>query len=189
MYFKLSKYNSSNFIGCHNFFSIWNLVILPSFQFCIGRNCSITTITVQPHVNMVSHRELSKLTTDINTIPSNGRPSRNSQGICNISQHTMEYTASQSDQQCTPVNTPLPRNMFITSDPNQEPTPADSPSSQRQVESFTPYVRQNNRFVNLSGKPLRPGTIIICDKIPFIVSNNSKIYNFTGGSFKQLYIL
>ena len=45
-----------------------------------------------------------------------------------------------------------------------------------------------DRFVNLLGKALWPGTIIICDKIPFIVSNNGKIYNFTGGSFKQLYI-
>ena len=43
-------------------------------------------------------------------------------------------------------------------------------------------------FVDPSGKPLQPGTIIICDKIPFVVSNNGKIYNFTGGSFKQLYV-
>ena len=65
---------------------------------------------------------------------------------------------------------------------------ADTPSSQRQVESFTPCVRQNDRFVNPSGKPLQQGTIIICDKIPFVVSNDDKIYNFTGGSFKQLYV-
>ena len=100
----------------------------------------------------------------------------------------MEYTASQSDQQGTPVNTPLCRNMLTTNDPNQDSILADMPSSQRQVESFTPCVRQNDRFVEPSGKPLQPGTIIICDKIPFVVSNNGKIYNFTGGSFKQLYI-
>ena len=88
---------------------------------------------------MASSRELSKLTTNMNTIPSNGRPSRNSQGICNMSQHPMEYTASQLDQQHT-------------------------------------------------RKPVQPGTIIICDKIPLIVSNNGKIYHFTGGSFKQLYV-
>ena len=137
---------------------------------------------------MSSCRELSKLTTDMNTIPSNSRLSRNSQGICNVSQHPMEYTASQSDHQHTPVNTLLPRNMFTASDPNQDSALGDTPSSQRQVESFTPYARQNDRFVDPSGKPLQPGTIIICDKIPFIVSNNGKIYNFTGGSFKQLYI-
>ena len=46
----------------------------------------------------------------------------------------------------------------------------------------------NDMFVNPSGKLLQPGTIIICDKIPFVVSNNGTICNFTGGSFKQLYI-
>ena len=138
---------------------------------------------------MASHRELSKLTTNMNTIPSNDRPSRNSQGICNMSQHPMEYTASQSDQQCTPMNTPLPRNMLTTSNANQDSTLADTPSSQRQVESFTPCDRQNDRFVNPSGKPLQPGTVIICDKIPFIVSNNGRIYNFTGGIFKQVYVI
>ena len=110
----------------------------------------------------------------MNTIPSSGRLSRNSQGICNMSQHPMEYIASQSDQQHTPVNTPLPRNMLTANDPNQESTSADTPSSQRQVKSFTPCVRQNDRFVDPSGKPLQPGTIIICDKILFIVSNNGK---------------
>ena len=131
---------------------------------------------------MASHRELSKLDTNMNTISSNGRPSRKSQGICN-----MEYSTSHSDQQCTPVKTPLPKNMLTASNPNQHSTLTDTTSCQRQVESFTPCVRQNNRFVNPSGKPLQPGTVIICDKIPFVVSNNGKIYNFTGGSFKQLY--
>ena len=137
---------------------------------------------------MACCRDLSKLNTDMNTIPSSGRPSRNSQGIHNMSQHPMEYTASQSDQQGTPVNTPLPRNVLTANDPNQDSISAYTPSSQRQVESFTPCVRQNDRFFDLSGKPLQPGTVIICDKIPFVVSNNDKIYNFTGNSFKQLYV-
>ena len=137
---------------------------------------------------MASHRELNKLTTNMNTIPSNGRLSRNSQGIHNMFQHPMEYTASQFDQQHTPVNTPLPRNVLTSNDPKQDSILADTPSSQRQVKSFTPCVRQNDRFVNPSGKSLQPGTIIICDKIPFVVSNNGKIYNFTGGSFKQLFV-
>ena len=96
-------------------------MVLPSFHFCIGRNHSLTTITVQLHINMASHRELSKLTTNMNTIPSNGRLSRNSQGIHNMSHHPMEYTALQLDQQHTPVDTPLPRNMLTTSNPNQTP--------------------------------------------------------------------
>ena len=137
---------------------------------------------------MASHRELSKLTTNMNTIPSNGRLSRNSQCIHNMSQHPMECTAPQLDQQCTPVNNPPPRQMLTASDPNQDSPLADTPSSQRQVKSFTPCVRKNDRFVDPSGKPLQPGTIIIYNKIPFVVSNNGKIYNFTGGSFKQLYI-
>ena len=137
---------------------------------------------------MASHRELNKLTTDMNTIPTSDRPSRKSQGICNMCQHPMEYTASQSDQQHTPVNTPLPRNVLTPNVPKQDSISADTPSSQRQVESFTPCVRQNDRFVDSSGKPLQPGTITIYDKIPFIVSNNGKIYNFTGGSFKQVYV-
>ena len=77
----------------------------------------------------------------MSTIPSNGRPLRNSQGICNMSPHPMEYTALQSDQQHTPVNTPLPRNMLTANDPDQDSTLVDTPSSQRRVESFTPCVR------------------------------------------------
>ena len=137
---------------------------------------------------MASHREISRLTTDMNTIPGTGRPSRNSQGICNESQHSMGYTTSQSDQQGTPVNTPLPRSVLTKNGPDHDSNSSGTSPSQRQVEFFTPCVRQNDRFVNPSGKPLQPGTIIICDKIPFIVSNNGKIYNFTGGSFKQLYV-
>ena len=124
----------------------------------------------------------------MNIIPSNGRQSRNSQGICNMSQYPMECTAPQLDQQHTPVYTPLPRHMLTTSDPNQDSPLADTPSSQRQVKSFTSCVRKNDRFVNPSGKPLQPGTIIICNKIPFVVSNNGKIYYFTGGTFKQLHV-
>ena len=78
--------------------------------------------------------------------------------------------------------------MLTSNDPKWDSTLADTPSSQRQVESFTLCVRQNKRFVNPSGKPLQLGTIIICDKIPFLVSNYGKVYNFTGGSFKQLYV-
>ena len=54
---------------------------------------------------MASHKEISRLTTDMNTIPGSGRPSRNSQGTHNVSQHSMGYTTSQSDQHGTLVNT------------------------------------------------------------------------------------
>ena len=106
--------------------------------------------------NMATCRELSKLTTDMNTIPNSGRPSRNSQGICSMSQHPMGYTASQSDQQGVPVNTPLPRSVLTNNSPDKDSISADTPPSKRQVESFTPCVRQNDRFVDPSGKPLQP---------------------------------
>ena len=86
----------------------------------------------------------------------------------------MGYTTSQSDQQDTPVNTSLPRNVLIENSPDQDSSSSGTPSPQRQVETFTPCVRQNDKFVDPSGKPLQPGTIIICDKIPFIMSNNNK---------------
>ena len=143
---------------------------------------------MQMQNNMASCKELSKLNTDMNTILGSGRPSRNSQGICSMSQHPMGYTTSQSDQQGTLVNTPLPRSVLIENSPDQDSRSADTPPSQRQVESFTPCVRQNDRFVDPSGKPLQPGTITICDKILLAVSSYVKIYNFTGGSFKQLYV-
>ena len=120
----------------------------------------------------------------MNTVPSSGRPSRNSQGISNMSQHPMEYAGSQSDQQGTPVNTLLPSNVLTNNGLDQESISGDTLPSQKQVESFTPCISQNDRFADPSGRPLQPGTVIICDKIPFIVSNNGKIYNFTGGSFK-----
>ena len=97
----------------------------------------------------------------------------------------MGYAASQSDQQGTLVNTPLPRSVLTENGPDQDSISADTPP---QVESLTPCIRQNNRFVDPSDKPLQPGTIIIYEKIPFKVSSNCKIYNFTGGSFKQLYV-
>ena len=137
---------------------------------------------------MASCREISRLTTDMNTILGRGRPSRNSQGICSVSQHSMGCTTLQSGQQGTPVNTPFPRSVLTKNGPDQDPSSLGIPPSQRQVETFTPCVRQNGRFVNPSGKPLQLGTVIIYDKIPLVVSNNGKIFHFTGGSFKQLYI-
>ena len=51
-----------------------------------------------------------------------------------------------------------------------------------------PCIRQNDKFVDPSGNPLQPGTLIVCNDLPFVVSNNGKIYNFMGGNMKQLYI-
>ena len=77
------------------------------------------------------------------------------------------------------------RNHTISDTPN---TPISVSSQDRQVEALTPCMRQHDRFVNLSGKPLQPGTVIVCDDLPFVVSSNGKIYNFMGSNMKQLYI-
>ena len=92
-----------------------------------------------------------------------------------------------SEQQGILVNTPLSRSVLTKNGPSQDSSSSGTPPSQRQVESFTPCVRQNDRFVDPSGYPLQPGNVIVCNNIPFIVSNNGKIYNFTGVSMKHLY--
>ena len=60
--------------------------------------------------------------------------------------------------------------------------------AQKKVEALTPCMQQNDRFVDPSGNPLQPGTVIVCNDLPFVVSNNGKIYNFMGGNMKQLHI-
>ena len=51
-----------------------------------------------------------------------------------------------------------------------------------------PCTRQHDRFVDPECKPLQLGMVIFCEELPFIISNNGKIYNFAGGNMKQLYI-
>ena len=136
---------------------------------------------------MASHRELSKLSIDLNTAPSSSRPSKNSRGICHTSLQTMGNSSTQPDQPSTLNNTSLSRRV-----PTDNSLELDSalatPPFQGLAENFTPCVRQNDRFVDPSGNLLQPGTVIICNKLPFIVSNSGKIYHFRGGSFKHLYI-
>ena len=100
----------------------------------------------------------------------------------------MGYTTPLSEARSILVNTQFPRSVLTENRASQDSSSSGTPPSQRQMESFTPCVRQNDRFVDPSGNPLQPGTIIVCNNIPFVVSNNGKIYNFTGGSMKQLYV-
>ena len=51
-----------------------------------------------------------------------------------------------------------------------------------------PCTRQYNRFVDPQGRSLQTGIIIFCDDLPFVVSVNGRIYNYTGGNSKQIYI-
>ena len=71
------------------------------------------------------------------------------------------------------------------SNPN---TPVPLSMQDKQVEVLTPCMKQHDRFVDPEVKPLQAGMVIICENLPFIVSANSKIYNYTGGNIKQLYI-
>ena len=137
---------------------------------------------------MASHKEISKLATNINTIAGSGRPLRNSQGICSASQYLIRSTTPLSDAQSVPVNPQFPRSVLTENGIHRAPDTPNTPPSERQVEVLTPCIRQNDRFVDPSGKPLQPGTVIVCDDLPCVISNNSKIYNFTGGNMKQLYI-
>ena len=123
----------------------------------------------------------------MNTIAGTSRPSRNSQGIHNTPQHSIGYTTSLLEAQSIPVNTQFSRSVLTKNGPSKDYNSSTLPC-QRPVKSFTPCIRQNDRFVSPSGNPLLPGTIIVCNNIPFVVSNNGKMYNFTGGSMKQLYV-
>ena len=137
---------------------------------------------------MASHREISRLTTDMNTIAGTHRPLRNSQGIHSTSQQHTGYTTPPLEAQSILVNPQFSRIVLTKNGSHQASNTANILPSQREVESFTPCIRQNDRFVNPSGNPLQPGTVIVCDNLPFVVSNNGRIYNFMGGSMRQLYI-
>ena len=137
---------------------------------------------------MASHREISRLITDMNTTTGSGRPLRNSQGIHSTSQHPTRYTTLPSKAQSVPDNPQFSRSVLTKNGSHQASNTTSTPPSQRQVEALTPCMRQNKRFVKPSGNPLQPGTIIVCDNFPFVVSNNGKIYNFMGGNMKQLCI-
>ena len=146
-------------------------------------------------------KEISRLVTNMNLTTGSGRPSRNSQGICNTSlQPTMPTTplpetpVNTATVPHTPVTALLARSIpsdsnnssvMDTSNPN---TPVPITTQDRQVEVLTPCTRQYNRFVDPEGKPLQPGTVIFCDDLPFIVSANGKIYNYKRGNMKQLYV-
>ena len=141
---------------------------------------------------MASHKEISRLATEMNITIGSGRPSKNSQGIHSMSLHPTRPTTLLSDAPSTPVNSQLTRNILpdnrnhsASDTPN---TPISVSTQDRQVEALTPCMRQHDRFVDPSSKPIQPGTVIVCEDLPFVVSNNGKIYNFMGGNMKQLYI-
>ena len=141
---------------------------------------------------MASHKEISRLVTDMTITTDLGRPSGNIQGICSTLLNPTRPTTLLSDAPSTPVNSHLARSILPD---NRNHTTSDTPNTQittaiqdKQVEALTPCIRQHDRCVDPSGKLLQPGMVIVCEDLPFVVSSNGKIYNFTGGNMKQLYI-
>ena len=156
--------------------------------------------------SMASHKEISKLVTDMNHTVGSGRPSRNSQEICDPTLQPTptsttpvpETPANTTAVLHTPIKTPQARgtpsagNNSIVQDVSNTNTPTSmlvaSQDRQHQVEVLTSCTRQYNRFVDPQGRPLQPCTVIFCDDFPCIVSANGRIYNYTGGNNKQIYI-
>ena len=150
---------------------------------------------------MASHKEMSRLVTNMNITTGSGRPSRNSQGICNTSLQPVMLTPPLPEMLVNPatvpstqVSSPLARSILPDNSSHAVTDTSTSNSliailtQDKQAEVLTPCMRQHDRFVDHTGKPPQPGTVIVGEDLPFIVSSNGKIYNFTGGNIKQLYI-
>ena len=166
--------------------------MLPSFTLYHAANVHFLPSTTTQYNTMASCKEISRLATHMTITTGSGRPSRNSQGIHSTLLNPARPTTLLSDALVTPVNSELTRSILPD---NRNHTTSDTPitlitksAQDRQVEALTPCMRQHNRFVDPSGKLLQPGTVIFCDDLSFVVSSNGKIYNFTGGNMKQLYI-
>ena len=123
---------------------------------------------------MASHKELSRLATDINTTTGSGRPLSNSQGFCSASLHPTRPSTLLSDAPSVPVNSQFTRSILTKKGTHSAPNTLNTLPSDRQVGALTPCMRQHDRFVNPSGKPLPLGTVIVCDNLPFVASSNGK---------------
>ena len=122
-------------------------MILPSFCFVSHSKHSQSSSIIQPKDTMASHREISRLTADMNTITGSGKPSKNSQGIHSASQHPTSCTTLPLEAQSVPVNTQFSRSVLTKNGSHPASNTTSTPPSQRQVEALTPCVRQNDRFV------------------------------------------
>ena len=183
-------------IGQHTLNNQSNSKILPSFTLYLTVNACI--LQCNSTITMASCKEISRLVTNMNVTTGSGRPSRNSQGIHNTllqpAMSTNQLPEMPATVPSTPVASPLASSILPdnsscavtdTSNPN---SPVPISSQDKQVEVLMPCTRQHDRFVDPAGKSLQPGTVIFCEDLPFIISNNGKVYNYTGGNMKQLYI-
>ena len=146
-----------------------NSKILPSFTLYLTVNACI--LKCNSMITMASHKEISRLVTDMNITTGSGRPSRNRQGICNtLLQPTMptclpqETPANPATVPSTPVASPLARSILpdnsshAATDTSNSNCPVPISSQDKQVEVLTPCMRQHNKFVDPTGKPIQPGT-------------------------------
>ena len=116
---------------------------------------------------MTSHKEMSRLVTDMNITSRSGRPSRNSQGICNTLQQPAmpttllpEMSANPATIPSTPINSPLARS--IPPDNNSHAATVTPNSNSlvviltqgKQLDALTPSMRQHDRFVDPTGRLL-----------------------------------
>ena len=184
--------NKFNLLGLQTFNNGWYSKILPSFTLYLTTNIHYLPCNTTHFSTLASWKEMSRLVTDIDITTGSGRHSRNNQGIYNTSLQPTRTTTLLSEAQSTPVNSQLGRSILPD---NRNSTASDTPdilvtvlTQDRQVEVLTTCTRQHDRFVDPSGKPLQPSTVIVCEDLSFVVSRNGKIYNFTGGNMKQLYI-
>ena len=146
-------------------------------------------------------KEMSRLVTNMNITTGSGRPSRNSQGIPNtLLQLAMSTTplpempVNPATVSSTPVNSPLARSILpdnsshAVTDTSNSNSPIATSHRLSSLRCLHPAQGKCDRFVDPTGKPLQPGTVIVCEDLPLIVSSDGKIYNFTGGNMVQLYI-
>ena len=173
----------------------WSTEILPKFTLFLTVNIHYLQCNAIQCSTKASCKEMNRLVTNINITTGSDRPSRNSQGILNtLLQPAMpttplpEMSVNPATLPSTPVNPTLTRS-------NSSHTVTDTSAlwlvilaQVKQAEVLTPYTGQCDRFVDPTGKPLQPGTVIVCEDLSFIVYSNGKIYNFTGGNMGQLYI-
>ena len=117
-------------------------MILPSFHFVLHSKCSHSIDIIQPKDTMASCREISRLTTNMNTITGSGRPLRNSQGICSTSQHPTRCTTPPLEAQSVPVNPQFSRSVLTKNGSHQAYNTTNTLPSQRQVEALTPCIRK-----------------------------------------------
>ena len=194
-----SNNNRSNLIGQCILNNDLNSEILPSFTLYLTVNICI--LQCNSMNTMAPHKEISRLVTNMNISTGSGRPSRNSQGTHNTmlqpampTHPLLETPVNPATVPSTPVASPLARSILpdnsshAVTDTSYPNSPVPISSQYKQVVELMPCMRQHDRFVDPAGKPLQPGNVIFCENLPFIVSNNGKIYNYTGHNMKQLYI-